>query len=69
MGKKFIKFKYVIDDKEFELITNVDDIVRLWPEYKVIHFKTPFEDESISLTLTSSEFNRVKNVLLEYYYS
>lgn len=69
MVKKFIKFKYVIDDKEFELIANVDDIVRLWPEDEVIDFKTPFDDESISLTLTSSEFNRVKNVLLEYYYS
>jgi hypothetical protein len=67
MVKKFIKFKYVSDDKEFELIANVNDIVRLWPRYKVIDFKTPFDDESVSLTLTRSEFNRVKDVLLEYY--
>jgi hypothetical protein len=67
MVKKFIKFKYVSDDKEFELIANVDDILRLWQEYKVIDFKTPFDDKSVSLTLTRSEFNRVKDVLLEYY--
>ena len=67
MVKKFIKFKYVIDDKEVELIAKVDDIVKLWPGDKVIDFKTPFDDEIISLTLTRSEFNRVKNVLLEYY--
>lgn len=70
MVKKFIKFKYIIENKKFELIANVDDIARLSPESKTIDFKTPFDnDGSNSLTLTSGEFNRVKNILLEHYYS
>lgn len=69
MVKKFIKFKYVIKNKEFEMITNVDDIVRLSPDNYTINFKTPFDDGSNYLTLKSSEFNRIKNVLLQYYCS
>lgn len=69
MVRKFIKFKYVIKNKEFEMIANVDDIVRLLPNIYTIDFKTPFDDGSNSLTLKSSEFNRVKNVLLQYYCS
>ena len=69
MVKKFIKFKYVIKNKEFEMIANIDDIVRLSPENYTIDFKTPFDDGSNYLTLKSSEFNRIKNVLLQYYCS
>ena len=67
MVKKFIKFKYVIKNKEVETIVNIDDIVRLSPENYTIGFKTPFDDGSNYLTLKSSEFNRIKNVLLQYY--
>lgn len=70
MVKKFIKLKYVIENKRFELIVNVDDIARMSPDHKTIDFKTPFNDDgSNSLTLPTSEFNRVKNILLEYYSS
>ena len=69
MVKKFIKFKYVIKNKEFEMIANIDDIARLSPEDYTIDFKTPFDDGSNCLTLKSSEFNRIKNVLLQYYCS
>ena len=69
MVKKFIKFKYVIKNKEFEMIANVDDIVRLSPDNYTIDFKTPFKDGSNYLTLKSSEFNRIKHVFLQYYCS
>ena len=69
MVKKFIKFKYVIKDKEFEMIANIDDIVRLSSEDYTIDFKIPFDDGSNYLTLKSGEFNRIKNVLLQYYCS
>ena len=69
MVKKFIKFKYVIKNKEFEMIANIDDIARLSPEDYTIDFKTPFNNGSNYLTLKSSEFNRIKNALLQYYRS
>ena len=69
MVKKFIKFKYVVKNKEFEMIANIDDIVRLSSEDYTIDFKTPFNGGSNYLTLKSSEFNRIRNVLLQYYCS
>lgn len=69
MVKKFISFKYVIKNKEFEMIANIDDIVRLSSENYTIEFKPPFNDGSNYLTLKSSEFNRIKNALLQYYCS
>lgn len=69
MVKKFINVKYVIKNKEFEMIAKIDDIVRLSSEDYTIDFKIPFNDGSNYLTLKSSEFNRIKNVLLQYYCS
>ena len=69
MVKKFIKFKYVVKNKEFEMIANIDDIARLSPDDYIIDFKTPFDGGGNYLTLKSSEFNRIKNVLLQYYCS
>lgn len=69
MAKKFINFKYVIKNKEFEMIVNIDDIVRLSSENYTIDFKPPLNDGSNYLTLKSSEFNRIRNVLLQYYCS
>ena len=69
MVKKFIKFKYVIKNKEFDMVANIDDIVRLSSEDYTIEFKISFNDGSNYLTLKRSEFNRIKNVLLQYYCS
>ena len=69
MVKKFINVKYVIKNKEFEMIAKIDDIVRLSSEDYTIDFKTPFDGGGNYLTLKSSEFNRIKNVLLQYYCS
>ena len=51
------------------MIANVDDIVRLSPDNYTIDFKTSFDDGSNYLTLKSSEFNQIRNVLLQYYCS
>ena len=51
------------------MVANIDDIVRLSSEDYTIEFKIPFNDGSNYLTLKSSEFNRIKNVLLQYYCS
>lgn len=65
MNNKFIKITYIVEGHEFDLIANVNEIVRLAYGFNILEFRTPFNDGSNYLSVTQKEFDRLEKILLE----
>lgn len=65
MNNKFIKITYIVEGHEFDLIANVNEIVRLSYGFNILEFRTPFNDGSNYLSVTQKEFDRLEKILLE----
>lgn len=46
MNNKFIKITYIVEGHEFDLIANVNEIVRLSYGFNILEFRTPLNNGS-----------------------
>lgn len=65
MKNKFIKITCVSMGVEFDLIVNVNEIIRLTYDVNRLEFKTPFPSGSTHISVTQKEFDRLEKILLE----
>ena len=64
MKNKFIKITCVTMGAEFDLLVNVNEIIRLTYDVNRIEFKTPFPGGSTHIGVTQKEFDRLEKFLL-----
>lgn len=61
----FIKVTYLLNDHEFDLIVNLDNIARLSYGFNQLEFKTPFPNGERNVFVSQNEFDRLEKILLE----